>query len=348
MKSRSEILLSKRYASSSILKCSTIKDNNKEAEPGDPHIQIKNRRDLLLESKFFQDQNGEKKKKRGSQSESALGFLEPSASFRRSLLLPRLGAGKQLSQRDVDIKLQEQLEDAPEGSLTGPNTIQLLIHGSRWKSLLDLIAKEEGQARLRENSDASNDSNRNVRDLRSSGEDTGRLNSQKRVIRERTLLHMACKAHPPLEVVKQLALASPQDLTKLDGKQRTPLHMAAMWGASPQVIRFLVELNPQQAIEPDKEGKSPLDLHFEFCSAPNTCDPGKQMLTQKSSEYEKPQDKSRCKFAERITSNAKNADNTKHCTVELISGPNSHVVAILGASKCHLEGLMQNQISPVS
>ena len=83
-------------------------------------------------------------------------------------------------------------------------------------------------------------------------------------ILEDAALHMACRFHPPLEVVQAMAAAAPSSVSLTDNMGRLPLHIAAKCGAAPLVIAYLTEIYPQAAGFQDAIGKTPLHLFCEY------------------------------------------------------------------------------------
>jgi hypothetical protein len=92
---------------------------------------------------------------------------------------------------------------------------------------------------------------------------------------QETLLHLACQAHPPLDIIQRLQEANPSWISAKDQVQRLPLHVAAAKGAHTAVVQYLLELSPQDALSmEDFSGRTPLQLHQDLCSRDDqTCDP---------------------------------------------------------------------------
>lgn len=86
-----------------------------------------------------------------------------------------------------------------------------------------------------------------------------------------TILHLATRFHPPLNVVQFLFEAHPRAAFEVDRMGRLPLHLATKAGASPTVVRFLLLKNPNAASRADVLGKTPLHLaceHYMFTYDP--------------------------------------------------------------------------------
>mmetsp|Transcript_69210 Transcript_69210/g.102901 ORF Transcript_69210/g.102901 Transcript_69210/m.102901 type:complete len:264 (-) Transcript_69210:546-1337(-) len=77
-----------------------------------------------------------------------------------------------------------------------------------------------------------------------------------------TILHVACRLQPPVDIVKLLNDKFPASNSHPDHMGQYPIHLAAEWGASPRVIDYLVNKDPLLASLQDKCGKTPLHC---FC-----------------------------------------------------------------------------------
>ena len=75
-----------------------------------------------------------------------------------------------------------------------------------------------------------------------------------------TLLHYACRFHPPLSVIQSIVNRFPTWCSRLDSNGQSPLHMAAQYGAEPDIIEYLCVPNRSTSGIQDKLGKTPLHL----------------------------------------------------------------------------------------
>ena len=88
------------------------------------------------------------------------------------------------------------------------------------------------------------------------------------------ILLMACKNHPPVDIVNDLSELCPDKARKCRNiAMQTPLHVAASFGAHPEVVELLNDFSPDHASIVDSMGRTPLHLHCKNCCAMNTCDP---------------------------------------------------------------------------
>ena len=72
-----------------------------------------------------------------------------------------------------------------------------------------------------------------------------------------TLLHIACKFNPPLDIVKSLIKSNPLAPHEMDCKERYPLHIACEYGCEFEVIQLLTTSNPNAVKKIDIDCRSP-------------------------------------------------------------------------------------------
>lgn len=75
-----------------------------------------------------------------------------------------------------------------------------------------------------------------------------------------TLLHLALKCQPPMDIILELLGGFPEAVSLPDSMGRLPLHVAAEYGASSAVILHLLVRNENAAGEQNATGKTPLHL----------------------------------------------------------------------------------------
>ena len=78
-----------------------------------------------------------------------------------------------------------------------------------------------------------------------------------------SILHVACKHQPPIQVVKKMVNVSPDLASLINFDGHSPLHVAAQNGASPEVICFLCLSYPDTSEFQDIKGRTPLHLACE-------------------------------------------------------------------------------------
>lgn len=75
-----------------------------------------------------------------------------------------------------------------------------------------------------------------------------------------TLLHLALKCQPPMDIILELLGGFPEAVSLPDSMGRLPLHVAVKYGASSAVIRHLLIRNENAAGKQEATGKTPLHL----------------------------------------------------------------------------------------
>ena len=101
-----------------------------------------------------------------------------------------------------------------------------------------------------------------------------------------SLLHVACKYQPPIQVIKKMVNVSPDLVSLINFDGQSPLHVAAQYGASPEVICFLCLSYPDTSEFQDIKGKTPLHLACEsyithYVQSPNRTPQEALLLTVK-------------------------------------------------------------------
>lgn len=173
-----------------------------------------------------------------------------------------------------------------------------------------------------------------------------------------TSLHMICRHHPPLEMVKFMfeegrqgttnggVVASALMAAQMNTEGQTPLHIASMCGASPQVIQFLADQCDFAVEAQDNEGNTPLHLHIIHTSEERVCDSGiklmKQSLDRTCHSTDAPED-------EHIPLPPMQQQKGKsNKGVVLTDGPNLRVVDILVSAASSPEMLLVENIDEIS
>jgi len=82
-----------------------------------------------------------------------------------------------------------------------------------------------------------------------------------------TALHVACRNHPPLDVVEIMLMAAPDMIFWADSFGWIPLHYACANGTDIAVVRLLLSRYPDSKLVVDKRGRTP--LHFALGNAEN-------------------------------------------------------------------------------
>jgi len=90
------------------------------------------------------------------------------------------------------------------------------------------------------------------------------------------LLHMVCRFHPPVSVVRMVLRQREPLLAvqEVNSQGQIPLHVAAASGASYKVVHLLLEQSMCTVMAQDSAGNTPLHLHFLHCCGQKVCDPG--------------------------------------------------------------------------
>jgi hypothetical protein len=96
-------------------------------------------------------------------------------------------------------------------------------------------------------------------------------------------LHVACRNHPPVDVIEVMLMAAPDIIFWADSFGWLPLHYACANGADITVITLLVNAFPDSRLNTDKRGRTP--LHFALGNVTNLATPSLvKLLTGKKGE----------------------------------------------------------------
>lgn len=173
-----------------------------------------------------------------------------------------------------------------------------------------------------------------------------------------TSLHMICRHHPPLEMIKFMfqegrqgttnggAVASALMAAQMNTEGQTPLHIASMCGASPQVVQFLADQCKFAVEAQDNEGNTPLHLHIIHTSEVHNCDSGiklmKQSLDRTCHSTDAPEDE------DIPLPSMQQQKNKSNKNIVLVDGPNLRVVDILVNAASSPEMLLVENVDEIS
>ena len=198
-----------------------------------------------------------------------LGLLKRQSTKKRSDLMK----GKSLSCRSL-VSSQHLMKESKPASYS---RIATLILRQKWQELRDYLDSPSGSWELVTECVHEYTEHKLGMTPRSVGETLEEWKWKTLAGSDKTnmfgsLLHLACRSHPPLDIVKKLVSINPSCLKCADHAGRAPVHVAAAWGANSAVVAYLVQLYPDACRLKDFDGRTPMHLHCALCSAPNTCD----------------------------------------------------------------------------
>lgn len=73
-------------------------------------------------------------------------------------------------------------------------------------------------------------------------------------------LHLACRKHAPLDVLKKLCDIQPMLLVEKNKQGQTALHIAVLVGSAPSIVAYLLNQNPTATFVQDNESRTPLHI----------------------------------------------------------------------------------------
>jgi len=101
-----------------------------------------------------------------------------------------------------------------------------------------------------------------------------------------TALHVACRNHPPLDVVELMLMATPDMIFWADSFGWLPLHYACANGTEIEIVNLLLNTYPDSKLTTDKRGRTP--LHFALGNVENPPTPSLvKLLAGKTGESAK-------------------------------------------------------------